>query len=154
LKSEWRTGHSDFGQTSAERVLTRDECCATCGTALLAVVVGEGAAFLGNAIDIRGLIAHHAAAKVTEIPRANVIAPKDQNIRLFFSHNFFPSLIYFCVVVAGQRPGKSLLQTKCAHRGITRTFPACRPAMPGAKLLQASEELVHLSALASRALVH
>ena len=60
LKSERGAGHADFGQAGAERVLAGDEGGASGGAALLAVVVGEGDAFVGDAVDVRRLVAHHA----------------------------------------------------------------------------------------------
>ena len=82
LKSDSGAGHSDFGQAGAERVLAADEGCASGGAALLAVVVGEGDAFVGDAVDVRRPVAHHASAEVTDVPDADVIAPEDQDIRL------------------------------------------------------------------------
>jgi len=55
--------------------LAGDEGGTPCGAALLAVVVGERAAFCGDAVDVRSAIAHHAAAEKTDIPRADVITP-------------------------------------------------------------------------------
>jgi hypothetical protein len=69
--------------------LAADEGCAAGGAALLAVVVGEGNAFVCDAVDVRGSVAHHASAEVTAIPSADVIAPQDQDIWLLRSHNYF-----------------------------------------------------------------
>src|SRR6266851_751 len=90
LKSENGAGQSDFGQAGAERVLPGDEGCATGSAALLAVPVGEFDAFLGDAVDVRSLVAHHAIAVATDIPVADVIAPQDQKIRLLCSHDLSP----------------------------------------------------------------
>src|SRR4051812_25774358 len=76
LKSHRSAGHSDFGQAGAERVLTTNEGCTPGGAALLAVEVGESDAFVGDTIDVRGLVAHHASAEVTDIPGTDVIAPE------------------------------------------------------------------------------
>ncbi len=78
-------GHSHLGHATADRHRTADECCATGRTALLSVVVGEGHAFFGNAVNVRGLVAHHAAVVVADVPRANIVAPDDENIGLFCS---------------------------------------------------------------------
>ena len=53
LQSEIGAGQADLGQAGADRRLAGDECGAARGTALLAVPVGEVAAFLGDAIDVR-----------------------------------------------------------------------------------------------------
>ena len=66
----------------------QDEGGASGGATLLAVVVGERDAFFGDAVDIRGGVAHHASAEVTDVPSADVIAPEDQDIRLL-SHGLF-----------------------------------------------------------------
>src|SRR5215472_17922339 len=93
LKSDCRSWHSDFGQAGAEWVLAADEGCTAGGTTLLAVVVGEGTALFGNPINVGGVITHHAVAEMTNIPRANIIAPQDKDIRLltrttrWFGHN-------------------------------------------------------------------
>src|SRR5436190_20355989 len=89
LKPHRRTGHSDFGQASAERVLAGDKCRASCGATLLAVIVSESAPFIRNTVDIRGSIAHHAATEIADIPCADVITPENQDIRLFCSHDLF-----------------------------------------------------------------
>ena len=36
--------------------------------------------FFGNAIDVRGSIAHHAAAEMTDVPDADVVAPEDEDV--------------------------------------------------------------------------
>src|SRR3954447_2316701 len=89
LKSHSRAGHSDLGQTGAEWVLPGDKCRASCGATLLAVIVSESNPFIGNAVYIRGSIAHHAATEIADIPCADVITPENQDIRLFCSHDFF-----------------------------------------------------------------
>jgi hypothetical protein len=89
LKSDGSAGHSDFGQAGAERVLAADEGRTSSGAALLAVVVGEGDAFLGDAVDVWRPVAHHTPAEVADIPGADVIAPEDQDIRLLCSHDLF-----------------------------------------------------------------
>ena len=54
---------------------------------LLAVEVGECNTFVGDAIDIRRSVAHHASAEVTDIPRTDVVTPQDQNVGLLFGHS-------------------------------------------------------------------
>ena len=83
LKSEIGAGHADFGQSGAEWILAGNEGGASSRTTLLAVVVGEGDTFVGDAVDVRRSIAHLAAAEVADIPDADVIAPEDQDIWFF-----------------------------------------------------------------------
>ena len=100
LKSDRGAGHADFGQSGAEWVLAADERRASSRTALLAVVVGERDAFFGDTVDIRGGVAHHASAEVTDVPSADVIAPEDQDVRLF-SHGLFLFRLICCAEVVG-----------------------------------------------------
>jgi hypothetical protein len=79
-------GQSDFGQAGGKRVLPSDESCASSRAALLAVIVGELNAFVADAIDVRRAIAHLAIAESADVPHADIVAPKDQNIRLLCSH--------------------------------------------------------------------
>src|SRR5436189_5382988 len=89
LKSDRCAGQSHFGQAGAEWILATDEGGTSGSAALLAVVVGKGDAFVGDAINVGGSIAHHAAAEMTDIPSADVIAPENQDIGLLCSHDFF-----------------------------------------------------------------
>src|SRR5262245_25507598 len=77
LQADGRAGHADFGQTCTDRILTSDKARASCGAALLGVVVGEGHTFLRHAVDVGGLVAHHAATEVADVPYADVVAPED-----------------------------------------------------------------------------
>ena len=52
------------------------------GETPLAVPIGEQRAFLRDAIDIRGVVAHHPAVVGADIPVADVIAPDDEDVRL------------------------------------------------------------------------
>ncbi len=83
LQSDGGAGHADFGQAGAQRILAADEGCASSGTALLAVIVRESHALFGDAVDIRGGVAHHASAEVANVPSADVIAPEDQDVSCF-----------------------------------------------------------------------
>ena len=82
LQADRRAGHADLGQAGADRVLPGDEAGAAGGAALLAVVVGERHAFFGDAVDVRGPVAHHAAAVVADVPHADVVAPENEDVRL------------------------------------------------------------------------
>src|SRR6185369_16177287 len=54
---------------------------------LLAVVVGERDALVGNAVDVGRLIAHHPAAEIAQVPGADVIPPEDQDVRFLAGHD-------------------------------------------------------------------
>src|ERR1700729_2176790 len=54
----------------------------TGGTALLTVIVGEGHTFIADPIDVRRAVPHLAAIVVADIPPADVISPKDEDVRL------------------------------------------------------------------------
>ena len=75
LQADGGAGHADLGQTSADRVLAGDEARAAGGAALLGIVVGEGDAFLRDAVDVGCAVAHHAAAEVADVPDPDVVAP-------------------------------------------------------------------------------
>jgi hypothetical protein len=53
-------GQADLGHAGANTLCRRDEGRAPGGAALLRVVVGEADAFVGDAVDVRRLVAHHA----------------------------------------------------------------------------------------------
>ena len=77
-----RAGHADLGHAGADRHAAADERRAARRAALLRVVVGEADAFLGDAVDVRRLVAHHAAVVVADVPGADVIAPDDEDVRV------------------------------------------------------------------------
>ena len=71
-----------LGHARAHRHLPGDEGGPSSGAGLLAVIIGETHTFSGNAVDVGGLVAHHGAAVVAEVPVADVIAHDDQNVGL------------------------------------------------------------------------
>ena len=71
---------ADLEQAGAERRLPGDEGRAAGGAALLAVPVGEQRAFLGDAVDVGRLVAHHALVVGADVPVADVVAPDDQDV--------------------------------------------------------------------------
>ena len=77
-------GQADLGHAGAHRHVAADEGRAAGGAALLAVVVGEGHAFAGDAVDVRRLVAHHAAVVVADVPGADVVAPDDEDVGFSF----------------------------------------------------------------------
>ena len=50
---------------------------------MLGVVVCKGEAFFGDAVDVGGFVAHHAAVVVADVPCADVIAPDDEEVGFF-----------------------------------------------------------------------
>src|SRR5581483_3109062 len=74
--------HPHLGQAGADRVLPGREGRASRGAALLAIVVGEGRAFMPDAVDVRGPVPHLAPVVVADIPPADIVAPKDEDVRL------------------------------------------------------------------------
>ena len=89
LQADGGARHAHLGQPGADRVLAGDERGAAGGAALLAVVVGEGHALVGDAVDVGRAVAHLAAAVVADVPPADVVAPEDQDVRLLGCHGFF-----------------------------------------------------------------
>ena len=61
---------ADLEQAGAEARLAGDERGASGGAGLLRVVVGEDRTFLGDAVDVRRAIAHHAAVVGADVPVA------------------------------------------------------------------------------------
>jgi hypothetical protein len=78
-----RARHAHLGEAGAVRVLAGHERGAPRGATLLAVVVGEAGTFGGDAVDVGGAIPHHAVAVTRQVRDADVVAPDDQDVRLF-----------------------------------------------------------------------
>ena len=77
-----RARQADLEQAGADRRLSGDEGGAAGGAALLAVVVGEDRAFVGDAVDVGRAVAHHAAVVGADVPVADVVAQDDQDVGL------------------------------------------------------------------------
>ena len=77
-----RARQADLEVAGAEAALPGDERGASGGAALLAVPVGEQRAFLGDAVDVGRLVAHHALVVGADIPVADVVAPDDEDVGL------------------------------------------------------------------------
>ena len=77
-----RARQADLQQAGAEARLAGDERRAPGGAGLLGVVVGEDRAFLGDAVDVRRAVAHHAAVVGADVPVADVVAEDDEDVRL------------------------------------------------------------------------
>ena len=89
LKTDVHTRHTDLGQARAIGALAGDEGGSAGCTTLLTVRIGETHAFVGDAVDVGGTIAHQTIAVATQIGDADVIAPDDQDVGFFFSHFSF-----------------------------------------------------------------
>ncbi len=81
-----RAGHADLAHPGAVHALPADERRPARGAALLTVGVGEAHAFVGDAVDVRGAIAHQAVAVATQVADPDVVAPDDQNVRFAVRH--------------------------------------------------------------------
>ena len=77
-----RARQADLGEAGADGRLPGDERRAAGGAALLAIPVGEQRAFLGDAVDVRRLVAHHAHVVGADVELADVIAPDDEDVGL------------------------------------------------------------------------
>jgi hypothetical protein len=75
-------GQADLEHSGAKADLPVTKAAAAAGAALLAVPVGEQGAFLGDAVDVRGAVAHHALVVGADVPVADVIAPDDEDVGL------------------------------------------------------------------------
>jgi hypothetical protein len=77
-----RPRQANFQQPGAQRALAGDERGAPRGAGLLAVIVGEDRAFVGDAVDVGRAVAHHAAVVGADVPVADVVAHDDEDVRL------------------------------------------------------------------------
>ena len=82
LQAFFGARQADLEVAGAESALPGDEGRASRGAALLAVPVGEERAFFGDAVDVGGLVAHHAVVVGADVPVADVVAPDHQDVRL------------------------------------------------------------------------
>ena len=81
--------HSDIGarktdlrQARPEHALAHDERRASCRAALFGVVVRKDHAFVGDAVDVRGPVSHHAHGIGADVRLSDVIAPYDEDVGL------------------------------------------------------------------------
>src|ERR1700723_499252 len=80
--------HPDLGEASTDRILASDKRGSSRRTALLSIVVCEGYAFVGYAVDVGGAVAHLSATIVADVPPADVVTLKDQDVRLVLLGHF------------------------------------------------------------------
>ncbi len=69
-----------LAEAGAEHALARDEGRAPRGAALLAVVVGEDHALVGDAVDVGRLVAHQAEGVGADVRLPDVVAPDHQDV--------------------------------------------------------------------------
>ena len=110
-------GHADLGQAGADRVLAGDERGAAGGAALLAVIVGEGRAFMADAVDVGGAVAHLAAVVVADVPPADIVAPEDEDVRLACFGHFDLLCLVSSEVFAGRGARSGRLDEAQQHGG-------------------------------------
>src|SRR5579863_635790 len=67
LEADGRAGHPDLRESRPNRVLPGNKARPAGGATLLRIVIGEQAAFIGDAIDIGGPVSHHAVTEATDI---------------------------------------------------------------------------------------
>jgi hypothetical protein len=81
LKTQAERGsrRADLRKTGADRRLTGNERCASRGTALLPVKVGEHRAFPGNPVDVRGSVPHDTVIVGADIEPADVVGHEPPN---------------------------------------------------------------------------
>ena len=89
LQTYGRGRDPDLREASAVDTLPGDEGGPPRGAGLLAVRVGEQHAFFREPVDIGGPVAHEPECVAAQVRDADVIPPDDENIGLFFSHDFF-----------------------------------------------------------------
>ena len=73
---------SNFGETSTNGRLTRDERRATSGATLLAIPISKECALFGDAINVGRLVAHHALVVCTDVELTDVVTPNHQDVGL------------------------------------------------------------------------
>jgi hypothetical protein len=81
LEPEIGAREPDLEKAGAEARLARDEGGPARRAALFAVRVGEDHALVGDAVDVGGLVAHHAHVVGADVELADVVAPDDENVR-------------------------------------------------------------------------
>ena len=82
-QTQIRTGKAYLAQSGAKDALPGDEGGPPCRAALLGVAVGKDHSFIGDPVDIGRPVAHHAFRIGADVGLSDVVAPDDENIRLF-----------------------------------------------------------------------
>jgi hypothetical protein len=82
LQADRRAWDADFGEAGTQSALPGNEGRAAGSATLLGVIIGEHHAFLGNAIDVRGAVAHQPHRISAHIGEADIVAEDDEYIGL------------------------------------------------------------------------
>ncbi len=82
LEADRRPGNADLAEAGAQTDLPGDERGSPRRAAVLRIIVGKHHAFVGDAVDVRRLVAHQAAGIGADVRLADVVAEDDENIRL------------------------------------------------------------------------
>src|SRR5262245_64516410 len=77
-----RTRQTHLEHAGTEADLTGDKGGAAGGAALLPIPIGEQGSFPGNAVNVRGLVPHHALVVSTDVPVTDVVPPDDEDVGL------------------------------------------------------------------------
>jgi len=77
-----RTRQPDLCQPCPQPTLTGNKRRAARRAALLAIRVGEAHALIGNAVNVRGAIAHHAIAVAAKVCDPDIVTPDNQDVWL------------------------------------------------------------------------
>ena len=80
LPAFFGTGQTNLCHTGANWHVAAQKCGAASGTTLLAIIIREGDAFAGKAIDVGSFITHHATIVVADVPRSDVVSPENENV--------------------------------------------------------------------------
>ena len=83
LEADVHAGNAHLAEPGAVDALPGDERRPSRRAALLAVRVGEPHALVGDPVDVRRPVAHQPVAVATEVRDPDVIAPDDEDVRLF-----------------------------------------------------------------------
>src|SRR5262249_51177177 len=81
-KAELRARQPDLRESGANRLLPRDERCATRGAALLSVEIGETNSLSRDPVDVRRLVSHHALVITAWVVPTDVVTHDEEDVRL------------------------------------------------------------------------
>lgn len=72
--------YANLGHAGPEHRLTCDEGRASGGAAVLRIIIGEHHAFIGEAVDVRRPVAHHAERIGADVRLTDIVAEDNQNV--------------------------------------------------------------------------
>src|ERR1700754_4276536 len=125
-----RTGYADLREAGPHDALAGDEGRSSGCARLLTVRVGEQHPFVGQAIDVRRLVAHQAVRVAAEVGDADIVAPDDEDVRALAAPARSASggvrfLVLFILLVAlarachGRSSAKAQVDQGADGRGVT-----------------------------------